>query len=247
MIKIVLCLFLIGHVLGDFYLQSSKLAEEKNKIFIELIKHSTIYFICLVIALIPVINVIIFRYIIIVSLMHFFVDYYKGYLHNKIFVNNSKKEVEYIVDQIAHILIIFVVIGIITISQEPIQYIDILASYISKYSIDVQNLISWMLIILIIVKPISISIKVILKKYQPSKKEEVSGINNAGSLIGIMERIFILLMLSVSQYSAIGFVLTAKSIARYNKIIEDSEFSEYYLLGTLMSAILVIGAYFLVF
>lgn len=246
MIKIVLYLFLIGHVLGDFYLQSSTLAKDKNKIFKGLVKHSSIYFVCLVIALTPVINLIIFKYILIASLMHFFVDFYKGYLHNKLF-KTSKKEVEYVVDQIIHILVIFFIIGIVAISQQPIQYIGILGPYIKNYSIEVQNFISWMLIILIIIKPVSISIKVILRKYQPLKKNEVSGINNAGALIGIMERIFILLMLSISQYSAIGFVLTAKSIARYNKIIEDPEFSEYYLLGTLMSTILVIVPYFLMF
>ena len=44
----------------------------------------------------------------------------------------------------------------------------------------------------------------------------------------------------MQQFSAIGLVLTAKSVARYNKIAEDKDFAEYYLLGTLLSTVLVI-------
>ena len=49
-----------------------------------------------------------------------------------------------------------------------------------------------------------------------------------------------LLILSKDQYSALGFVLTAKSIARYDKIAKDERFAEYYLLGTLVSTLSVI-------
>ena len=44
----------------------------------------------------------------------------------------------------------------------------------------------------------------------------------------------------MNQYSAIGFVLTAKSVARYDKIAKDEKFAEYYLLGTLTSTLCVI-------
>ena len=49
-----------------------------------------------------------------------------------------------------------------------------------------------------------------------------------------------LIFLSQSQYTAIAFVLTAKSIARYEKITTEKEFGEYYLLGTLISAVCVV-------
>ena len=45
------------------------------------------------------------------------------------------------------------------------------------------------------------------------------------------------ILISVDQYSAVGLVLTAKSIARYDKLSKDQIFAEYYLLGTLLSAI----------
>ena len=45
---------------------------------------------------------------------------------------------------------------------------------------------------------------------------------------------------SMNQYAAMGLVLTAKSIARYDKITKDEKFAEYYLLGTLISTSCVV-------
>jgi len=74
--------------------------------------------------------------------------------------------------------------------------------------------------------------------YKPiSDKEEL---NNAGRFIGTIERIIMLIFLSIEQYSAIGLVLTAKPIARYDKISKEKDFAEYYLLGTLLSTLVVI-------
>lgn len=61
----------------------------------------------------------------------------------------------------------------------------------------------------------------------------------------IFLRIIILMFLSIDQYSAIGLVLTAKSIARYDKIAHEPEFAEYYLLGTLLSTVVAIVISFL--
>lgn len=53
------------------------------------------------------------------------------------------------------------------------------------------------------------------------------------------------MMHKIGEYSAIGLVLTAKSIARYDKIAHEPEFAEYYLLGTLLSTVIAIGISFL--
>ena len=116
-----------------------------------------------------------------------------------------------------------------------------------RITIDVMQVLSWLLLLLVVIQPFSITIKKVLYRYRPLISEEKGGQPNAGAFIGILERLIILLLLSVGQYAAIGFVLTAKSIARYNKIAENPEFSEYYLLGTLLSAMLVISAYLIIF
>lgn len=63
---------------------------------------------------------------------------------------------------------------------------------------------------------------------------------NAGSLIGTLERLLIAIMMLLGQYAAIGLIFTAKSITRYDRISKDPSFAEYYLVGTLMSALFAI-------
>lgn len=94
--------------------------------------------------------------------------------------------------------------------------------------------------ILLIHKPANILIANILGTYKPSEDQSVDGDKKAGRLIGTLERIIMTIFLSIGQYSAVGLVLTAKSIARYDKISKDQVFAEYYLLGTLLSSIVAI-------
>ena len=71
--------------------------------------------------------------------------------------------------------------------------------------------------------------------------------NNSGAIIGSLERLLMILLIFLDQFAAIGLVLTAKSIARYNKIAEDSSFAEYYLIGTLYSVLIAILFYVILF
>ena len=178
---------------------------------------------------------------------HFIIDLVKFYIKKKIRVDEKLEVSIFLIDQIIHILIITGTTVAIYLLSEPIVYIDCIQDILKRLSVDLLAILSWILILLIIIQPVSITIKKVLYQYRPSTDEEREGHPNAGSLIGILERCIILLLLCVGQYSAIGFVLTAKSIARYNKITEDPKFSEYYLLGTLLSTMLVILAYQLIF
>lgn len=58
--------------------------------------------------------------------------------------------------------------------------------------------------------------------------------NHAGSLIGKLERLIIVLLVMYDGYGGIGLVLAAKSMARHKKL-EEQEFAESYLVGTLSS------------
>ena len=49
-----------------------------------------------------------------------------------------------------------------------------------------------------------------------------------------------LLFIAMNQYTAMGMVLTAKSIARYDQITKEQTFAEYYLIGTLLSTASVV-------
>ena len=83
--------------------------------------------------------------------------------------------------------------------------------------------------------------------YRPKDKDSGRKENyNAGRFIGTIERFIMLVFISLGQYAAIGLVLTAKSIARYDKIAKVPEFAEYYLLGTLLSTMAVVITSFII-
>jgi hypothetical protein len=59
---------------------------------------------------------------------------------------------------------------------------------------------------------------------------------NRGRVIGVLERIILLTLILQNQFGAIGFVLGAKTLARF-KDLDDRTFAEYFLVGTLASLI----------
>ena len=66
--------------------------------------------------------------------------------------------------------------------------------------------------------------------------------SNNGNIVGILERLIVLLLTIKLQFTSIAFVLTAKSMVRSSQIKEDKQFAEIYLIGTLLSiAIAMIG------
>jgi len=62
---------------------------------------------------------------------------------------------------------------------------------------------------------------------------------NAGRLIGILERILIFFFVLADQFTAIAFIIAAKGFARF-KELDQRQFAEYVLIGTLMSVVLAI-------
>ena len=60
-----------------------------------------------------------------------------------------------------------------------------------------------------------------------------------GATIGILERILVVVFVLTGTDVAIGFVIAAKTLARFRQL-DDREFAEYYLLGTLASVAVAI-------
>ena len=63
-----------------------------------------------------------------------------------------------------------------------------------------------------------------------------------GKWIGVLERLLVSTALILSQIQLIGFILAAKSLARF-KQMDKKVFSEYFLIGTLISFIYAFGIY----
>ena len=105
----------------------------------------------------------------------------------------------------------------------------------------------WILLLSLIHKPANVSFKKMLSKYEASgdagKPDTLPG---AGAVIGSLERVLCAIFIGLGQYASIGLIYTAKSIARFKKIEENPKFAEYYLIGTLYSILFVVACYLLV-
>jgi hypothetical protein len=84
-------------------------------------------------------------------------------------------------------------------------------------------------------------------KVKKSEKEKIvkessrlnKDITGAGRIIGILERSIVFTLGLLGEFGAISFVLAAKSMARF-KQLEERQFAEYYLIGTLSSFFLAL-------
>lgn len=178
------------------------------------------------------------RYILILIVSHFVIDTIKYFVIRRYIIEKWENYI-FSIDQILHIVILMFVSYLVIKSNAVYRYNSLILDILNIMGISISVALSIILKILLIHKPVNIFIVSIMKSYKLINKKEKNTIR-AGRMIGTFERIIMLFFLSIQQYSSIGLVLTAKSIARYNKISENQMFAEYYLLGTLLSTICVI-------
>ncbi|WP_343707841.1 DUF3307 domain-containing protein [Flavobacterium sp.] len=212
---------LLAHLLGDFIWQPNSWVADK-----EIKKHKSIYLYihillhgALAAILVGEINFI--PYAVIIAVTHGIVDLIK--LN---FQKNKTKRTWFVVDQIAHILIL---IGIALLYEnKPIP----------SFWQDNQF---WILLtgFLLLTKPTSIFIKTIISIWAPESKNsnQDNSLIAAGNYIGILERLFVFGFILTGHFEAIGFLLAAKSIFRFGDLKEakDRKLTEYVLIGTLIS------------
>ena len=70
---------------------------------------------------------------------------------------------------------------------------------------------------------------------EPWKEIGAAGLVGAGRTIGELERFLIFLLALTGELGAIGFLIAAKSVLRFNTVREGRKLSEYVIVGTLSS------------
>lgn len=168
------------------------------------------------------------KYIVIYFILHIIIDIFIYWLN----VKGKRKDKIYLLHQILHIIRIYY-IGEIIICRD-----------INSSQVFSSNLLKWVLFILIILKPVNTSFKILFQKYAPEgSNNSKSKIEGAGAMIGNLERLLIAALMYYNQFGAIGLVFTAKSVARFDKISKSPTFAEYYLIGSLFSILSVLICY----
>lgn len=236
--KEIFVILVVIHILGDFYFQKESSIIEKKDYKSEVIIHNLIYtliYLFLIKAIFVNFNHL---YFLIIIISHFIIDSITFYAQ-KVSCLDQYKEYWFPINQFSILIILMIISFVFLKSGKMYSYNHITQDFLHTIGIPIQIFLSLLLKILLIHKPINTFIIFIMKNYKPSEKNENNAVK-AGRMIGTIERVIMLFFLMIQQYSSVGLVLTAKSIARYNKISEDERFAEYYLLGTLLSTICVL-------
>ncbi|HHV12736.1 MAG TPA: DUF3307 domain-containing protein [Clostridiales bacterium] len=241
MFREIMIVLVMSHTIGDFYLQTNKIAKKKEKSFKWLCLHGLLYWLSFFLVSLPVLSLEIFLCGLVMGVVHLIIDSIKfivmNYSKRKKKLTSNYRRNMYLLDQVAHVAGLIAGGYFFASGNYGVELISLCRDFINVTGIPALKAVCIVLAILLIHKPANITISHLLVGYKP--KKELSDLQvqdyKAGRFIGSVERMIMLILLVLGQYSAIGLVLTAKSIARYDEIAKNKITAEYYLLGTLMS------------
>jgi len=213
---------ILAHLIGDFLFQPESWVKHKNKhkhkskyLYVHMLVHS----LALVLVLLCDITYWLGFLIIIVS--HYIIDVLKLNLRTK--KNNRWL---FAIDQLAHLIVIALVVHL----YEP---------YTSSLNgLDYDKLVLLITCIIAVTAMSSVIMKTIISKWKiEDKSDKEDSLENAGTYIGVLERLFVFVFVILQFWEGVGFLLAAKSIFRFGDLsrAKDRKLTEYVLIGTLIS------------
>ena len=252
----VFIVLLLGHILGDYYFQSDELARRREREWRAVILHCVYYFACMagVFALCVAASEHMLLPLLAAGAAHFVIDALKYAALQSEWVRQRRRSHIFLLDQALHLA------SLCAIRQFMCQGLAVYG-YLTRVPAGWPALpLSLVLAVLIILKPVGVFISqsalAELRKAAPDAADETDETDKtdkspapiaedtanghadatpSGQAIGYLERVVIFFLLLYGELGAIGFVLTAKSVARFNDIEHDRTKAEYFLIGTLLS------------
>lgn len=222
MIELILQLVL-AHILGDFVFQPLSWVKDKESKGIRsvaLYNHIMVHVLAMYVVL--WFDVRYWQAFFVIPVTHFGIDLLKAYLKGTL-----NPRLLFIGDQALHFLVIFAVALCYFPGEFQWNYLNH-----PKVLLTVTAL-------LLVTFASGIFLKVLLSRWNVEIKEEdkYKGMEEAGKYIGMLERLFVFFFVVTGQWAGLGFLITAKSIFRFNDLSRNQErqFTEYILIGTLMS------------
>jgi hypothetical protein len=156
---------------------------------------------------------------VVILLTHGLIDWWKSYRHDGILY--------FTIDQLLHVSVIW------TIWWFKFPEAFSLTQWLNTCIANPQF---WGIAIAVIflTSPVGIIIGMLTRSFREKIEDHgKQSLANAGTWIGILERLIIFFLVLVGQYEAIGLLIAAKSIIRLKE--GEQKMSEYVLIGTLMS------------
>jgi len=241
---------LLAHLLADFYFQPYSWVKQRNErhalalpLYLHALLHGLLAFIVLLLFSGDVSITTLTISTVIIAVSHFKIDVIKSYC-----VQNTTT---FLVDQMAHVVVI---LGVFLYATNQWQNAQHLMQHVGLKHLVV------LFAYLAVLKPSSIIIKQLLSPWsgevltsstQPKHPNDPPTISTeaqqtlslAGQRIGYLERALILTFVLLNQFSAIGFLIAAKSIFRFGDLTkhQDRKLTEYVLLGTFTSVTMTLA------
>lgn len=210
----------LAHLIADFLLQPYKwvIHKEANKARSKyLYFHILVHFVVTMILLWDLES---WKIALFIALSHYLIDVTKLYA-NPLFKN---KRIPFFIDQFLHIIVLY----------GCVYYGNILGQ-----TLFLVDRIDWPLVtaIVFVSFPAAIIMSVLLEGMSDQIALNHKSLPNAGKYIGIIERLFVLVFIILGRWEAIGLLITAKSVFRFNDLKESNnrKLTEYILIGTLLS------------
>lgn len=229
-------LLITAHFLGDFTMQSSEIAQKKRGNFKYLLLHGVVYA-CVVggAAFVVVLPRRAAQAMAFLGVSHLLIDWLRIRL-NKAFPGQEMGFWSFFGDQALHI-------GLILAVAASWEASDTTALW--RWAQGLRGFregMVYMTAFAALWDPACVFVKLLFYYYADAEQEEMEqppSNPNAGVLIGKLERVILVVLVLADQIGSIAFVLTAKSLARH-KQLEDIQFAEKYLVGTLASTAIAI-------
>lgn len=211
---------LLAHLIGDFMLQPVKwvIHKESNKarskyLYLHVLIHFALYLLVLW-------DFRLWKIAVVLTLSHLLIDLAK--LFSDPWFRN--KTIPFFVDQFLHILALYFCAF----------YTELPEHFISL----IENL-NWSLVLAVVFVtfPSAIIMGKLMEPMSAQINTDHKSLPNAGKYIGIIERLFVLVFILIGRWEAIGLLITAKSVFRFNDLKESNsrKLTEYILIGTLVS------------
>ncbi len=211
---------LLAHLIADFLLQPTRwvIHKEANKatskyLYFHVLLH-------LAITMLLLWDLSAWKMVLIITISHYFIDLAKLYA-NSLF---KLKSIPFFIDQLLHILVL---------------YCCAFYGNLWEHTISLFENMDWALVtaIVFVSLPAAIIMGKLLERMSSQIEFDHKSLPNAGKYIGIIERLFVLVFIILGRWEAIGLLITAKSVFRFNDLKESNsrKLTEYILIGTLLS------------
>lgn len=240
-----LVLLVAGHILADFLIQTREGARARSR-GAGYLAHGAAVFATHLLLLLPLLSPGIAILVLAIALLHIGIDWIKW---NLVPARWSRLKA-FVLDQTAHVSILVLgwallvhlgaVPGFRWLSAHQVGIYLIAALLASAFAF---NATGGAVIVAGVLDRLSDTDEADAATGPEATGPEATGHDGAGRAIGILERTLTLALILYGEWAAIGLLIAAKSIARFEEI-KIRRFAEYYLIGTLASLLVALAVGF---